>query len=194
MCGNWVVKNKKRKWQKQLATAVTLCLLCGLYQPNLLAAEYNGKLTSNITSDNLVVNGKATLEGNTVKYNFTEDTTITNSYSWQELAALGITADNQGYIGTIQPGGPTGPKASSGEYHNMLFDLHGHDFTVNHIVDTGIGQLDPARPSAGAYISSTPLYNAKPVSMTFNNIGKMTLNNQSTGYYLAGIYAGYYRG
>ena len=194
MCGNWVAKNKERKWQKHLAAAVTLGLLCGLYQPNLLAAEYNGKLTSNIASDNLVVDGKASLEGNTVKYNFTEDTTITNSYSWQELAALGITADNQGYIGTIQPGGPTGPKASSGEYHNMLFDLHGHDFTVNHIVDTGIGQLDPARPSAGAYISSTPLYIAKPVSMTFDNIGKMTLNNQSTGYYLAGIYAGYYRG
>lgn len=84
MCGNWVAKNKKRKWQKKLATAVTLGLLCGLYQPSLLAAEYNGKLTSNITSDNLVVDGKASLEGNTVKYNFTEDTTITNSYSWQE--------------------------------------------------------------------------------------------------------------
>ena len=61
MCGNWVAKNKKRKWQKHLAAAVTLGLLCGLYQPNLLAAEYNGKLTSNIASDNLVVDGKASL-------------------------------------------------------------------------------------------------------------------------------------
>jgi outer membrane autotransporter barrel domain len=194
MCSNWIVTTKKIRWRKKLATAVTLGILCSIYQANVQAAEYKGKLTSNITSDNLVVDGKASLEGNTVKYNFTENTTITNSYSWQELAALGITTDNQGYVGTIQPGGPTGPTASSGEYHNMLFDLNGHDFTVNHIVDTGIGQINPANPSAGAYISSTPLYIAKPVSMTFDNIGKMTLNNQSTGYYLAGIYAGYYRG
>nr|WP_021170477.1 autotransporter outer membrane beta-barrel domain-containing protein [Sporomusa ovata]EQB25914.1 hypothetical protein SOV_4c05810 [Sporomusa ovata DSM 2662] len=196
MSGNWLKTLKCRKVHKKLVAAVALGLLCGTYLPGAQAAEYTGKVTSNVTEDNKVLPDKVVLDeaANTVKYTFTENTTINNSYTWQELAAMGITADYQGYIGTIQPGGPTGPKASSGVYHNMLFNLNGHDLTVNHIVDTGIGQIDPARPTAGALISSTPLYVEKPVSITFDNVGKLTLNNQSTGYYLAGIYAGYYRG
>jgi outer membrane autotransporter protein len=196
LSGNWLKVLKRRKLQKKLAAAVALGLLCGTYLPGAQAAEYTGKVTSNVTEDNKVLPGKAVFDeaADTVRYTFTENTMINNSYTWQELAAMGITADNQGYISTIQPGGPTAPNVKSGEYHNMLFNLNGHNLTVNHVVDTGIGQIDPARPTVGAYISSTPLYVEKPVSITFDNVGKLTLNNQSTGYYLAGIYAGYYRG
>ena len=185
-----------RMKRKTILKSVVLAALCFGVSGISQAANYETVLIGT-EADKKVMGDTMTIDGRTSSYTFKEDTTITARFNWQDMVKdpYYIDTGKQGYIGAIQPGGmysdgykPKGP------HQDMIFNMNGHNLTVYNYTDTGIGKVDPQRPGQGAYVGTTAVWVSTPNKVEINDVNKADFILNATGYYVSGLYAGYYRG
>lgn len=185
-----------RMKRKTILKSVVLAALCFGVSGISQAANYETVLIGT-EADKKVMGDTMKIDGRTSSYTFKEDTTITARFNWQDMVKdpYYIDTGKQGYIGAIQPGGmysdgykPKGPQ------QDMIFNMNGHNLTVYNYTDTGIGKVDPQKPGQGAYVGTTAVWVSTPNKVEINDVNKADFILNATGYYVSGLYAGYYRG
>ena len=184
-----------RMKRKTILKSVVLAALCFGVSGISQAANYESVLIGTEEHDKKVMGDTMTVSGKTATYDFKEDTTIIGRFNWQDMIKepYKISTGLQGFLGVIQPGGMySSAYTPKGPHNDMVFNLNGNNMTIYNYTDTGIGKLGV--PGQGAYVGTTALWASTPNKIEINDVNKLDCIVNATGYYVTGIYAGYYRG